>query len=107
MFEHDKFDPSAKRRSLLFDFIAEASRNHSIRKTVAETYEQNLSALADFLTNQNPTLRLTPEESRYRAAALLSLYLGVVASSILGANNDDLKQAWQQATMDIVHHKNE
>lgn len=105
VFEHDKFDPSGKKRSLLFDFVAEASRNASTRERLSETYEQNVNLLADFLARQNFPAKQKPEESHRQAVALLSLYLGVVASSILGANNDDLKQAWLQATQDIVHHK--
>jgi hypothetical protein len=91
-------------RNLLFDFVAEASRNSSIRKSLSETYEQNINLLADFLANQNPSLKQKPEESR-QAVALLSPYVCTMVSSILGAKNDDLKQAWQQATSDIVHHK--
>lgn len=96
-FEHDKYNPSEKRRSLLFDFIAEASRNPSIRRAVSETYEQNVKTLASFLANQNPNLKRKPEESRCQAVSLISLYLGTLASSILGADNDDLKQAFQQS----------
>jgi hypothetical protein len=78
---------------------------HPSEKVFRETYEQNINLLADFLANQNPTLKQKPEESRRQAVALLPLYLGTMASSILGANNDGLRQAWQQAASDIVHHK--
>ena len=100
-FEHNRYRAQQNRRSLLFDFIGEASRNPSTRITLSETYEQTVKTLTDFLANQNTELKEN-KALLYQAISLLSLYIGTVASSILSADKDDLKQAWRRATKAIV-----
>jgi AcrR family transcriptional regulator len=99
VFNNDMNEPNRQRRSLIFDFIAEGARNPETHKAVSEAYQQNLNALTDFLANKD---KQKTEKSRYQAVSLLALYLGIRASSILGVQSDDLRQAWQQSTKAIL-----
>jgi len=102
VLEHDIREPTEQRRNLIFDFMAEATRNPTIRKALSETYEASLRTLMDFLTNTRTGSRLNTEEKRRKAISLLSLYVGILASSALGANTSDLRDAWRQSIKAIL-----
>lgn len=91
-------DDQSKRRPLVFDFLAEASMNPETRKALTDAYSQNLRTLSNFLAEKGRN----SNESRCQAISLMSLYIGVIASSILGVDTADLKQAWRQSTRAIV-----
>jgi len=93
-----------KRRSTLFEFVAEASRNPSAREALSEAYEQYLKTLAGFLVEQNESLNQNKAEGRYQAISLMSLYIGTIAGSILGIDNDDLRESWQRSTKALIMH---
>jgi AcrR family transcriptional regulator len=104
LFNRDVEDTSKKRRSILFEFVAEASRNPATRNAFSEAYEQILTTLTDFLVTENEKLKHNAHDSRCQAISLMSLYIGTIASSILGVDENSLKEAWQRSTKAIIAH---
>lgn len=102
LFDHVAEDP-INRMGLSFELISEASRNPSIRKVLSEAYEKNLKTLTEFLHKHDkrgsPQNAATPQ---CQSVILMALQLGLMASMILGTDEQSARTAWNQSIKAII-----
>ena len=97
----DFFEGSLERsqagRGLYFEILAEAYRTVSIRRIVAENYEQSLKVLTEFMENLRNKGRIREDfDASSLARGLVALHDGLRARIFVGADAPAAKKAWNE-----------
>jgi len=90
-------------KGLLFETLAEASRNEEIRKLLQASYEEAVDTLFGFLGELNSKKIFRPDvDLRLMARGLIALYDGFVASLLTTSDRSEVKKAWNTIMKSVI-----
>jgi len=83
---------------LIFELLAEASRDASLKRIFREDFDEDCRTLEDFLKElRKRNLIGTNADIRSISMGLLALFYGYLISRVIGLRKDDSKQAYTEA----------
>jgi AcrR family transcriptional regulator len=90
-------------KGLLFETLAEASRNKEIRALLEVSYEQAIQTLAEFLTQLNSKRIFRSDvDLRLLARGLIALYDGFIANLMTTSDRTEVKKAWNTIMKSVI-----
>jgi len=82
-------------KGLIFETLAEASRNPEIRNMLGQVYENSVDTLSEFLGDlKSKKIVRADVDVRLLARGLIAIYDGFIASLVRDPDKTEAKKAW-------------
>jgi TetR/AcrR family transcriptional repressor of nem operon len=89
---------------LIFETLAEASHNNTIRKILEEGYDKTSNVLVSFLEKLRKKGRIKRGiDTRSLARTLIAVYDGLLASLLMGNSRERTMESWEESIKFLMH----